>query len=185
MSPSPAQATAADWLAQSELIFSAATVDAAVAQMAAQIRQALAGKPCLWLCVMRGGMYLTGQLMAYLPVAAQLDYVQANRYHGTSGQDIVWHKTPEMDLTGQTVLLLDDILDAGITLAEVKKYCLAHGAAEVLIAVLTEKDNGMDKPVKADFVGLTVPDRYVFGCGMDVYGWWRNLPEIRALKQGA
>ena len=81
-----------------------------------------------------------------------------------------------------TVLLLDDILDEGHTLAAVSKKCLEAGAARILIAVLTEKDTGKAKPIRADFVGLTVPNRYVFGCGMDVYGWWRNLLSIHALK---
>jgi hypoxanthine phosphoribosyltransferase len=80
------------------------------------------------------------------------------------------------------VLLLDDILDAGVTLAAVRDACLALGAAQVKVAVLTEKDLGQAKPIEADYVGLVVPDRYVFGCGMDVYGWWRNLPAIYALK---
>jgi hypoxanthine phosphoribosyltransferase len=90
-------------------------------------------------------------------------------------------KAPEFDLAGQTVVVLDDILDEGITLAEVLRYCQQARAKQVLTAVLTDKDNGLTKPLKADVVGLTVPNRYVFGCGMDVYGWWRNLPEIRAL----
>ncbi|HSH97700.1 MAG TPA: hypoxanthine-guanine phosphoribosyltransferase, partial [Methyloradius sp.] len=70
----------------------------------------------------------------------------------------------------------------GHTLAAIKAKCLELGAKDVLIAVLTEKDLGHAKPVKADFVGLIVPNRYVFGCGMDVYGWWRNLPAIYALN---
>jgi len=85
-------------------------------------------------------------------------------------------------LAGQTVVVVDDILDEGITLAAVVAYCQQAGASRVLTAVLTEKDNGLQKPLQADIVGLTVPNRYVFGCGMDVYSWWRNLPEIRALQ---
>ena len=175
--------TAQDWLQRSEVVCAATAVNTAIMRMAEEITLRVAGQPCILLCVMRGGLYLAGQLMAHLPMPAQLDYLQANRYHGTTGQEVVWSKTPELDLHGQTVVLLDDILDAGLTLEAVKQYCLAQGAAEVLIAVLTEKDNGLQKPVAADFIGLYVPDRYVFGCGMDVYGWWRNLPEIRALKQ--
>lgn len=79
------------------------------------------------------------------------------------------------------MLLLDDILDEGHTLAAVRERCLEAGAAHVVIAVLTEKETGVKKPIAADFVGLHVPNRYVFGCGMDVHGWWRNLPAIYAL----
>jgi len=80
------------------------------------------------------------------------------------------------------VLVLDDILDEGHTLAAIKEQCLQLGAKTVVIAVLVEKVLNKTKPIKADYVGLQVPDRYVFGCGMDVYGWWRNLPAIYALK---
>ena len=130
---------------------------------------------------MRGGLYLAGQLMGRLSLPARLDYLQANRYQGIAGHEIVWSKQPELDLNGQTVIVLDDILDEGVTLAAVVQYCRQAGASQVITAVLTEKDNGLQKPLKADVVGLVVPNRYVFGCGMDVYGWWRNLPEIRAL----
>jgi len=171
------------WLAHSDVVFTAEEVSRAIDRMAAQLRERLSGgQPVVLLCVMRGGLYLAGQLMSRLPLPARLDYLQANRYHGTAGQEIVWSKRPELDLAGQTVVVLDDILDEGVTLAAVVAHCREAGAEQVLTAVLTEKDNGLQKPLLADVVGLTVPNRYVFGCGMDVYGWWRNLPEIRALQ---
>jgi hypoxanthine phosphoribosyltransferase len=77
---------------------------------------------------------------------------------------------------------VDDILDAGETLRSVRETVLSMGAAECRIAVLLEKDIGRSRPVSADFVGLVVPDRYVFGCGLDVRGAWRNLPEIYAMR---
>lgn len=171
------------WIVHSEVIFTAADVSLAIDRMADQLRDCLSSKqPVVLLCVMRGGLYLAGQLMSRLGIPARLDYLQANRYHGTAGQEIVWSKQPELDLAGQTIVVLDDILDEGITLAAVVEYCQQAGASRVITAVLTEKDNGLQKPLVADVVGLTVPNRYVFGCGMDVYGWWRNLPEIRALQ---
>jgi len=80
------------------------------------------------------------------------------------------------------VLVVDDILDEGITLAAIHKTLLQMGAQEVFSAVFADKEIGRDKPVKADFVGVKVPNRYVFGFGMDAYGLWRNLPAIYALK---
>ncbi|HSW83278.1 MAG TPA: phosphoribosyltransferase family protein, partial [Usitatibacter sp.] len=80
-------------------------------------------------------------------------------------------------------LVVDDILDEGITLAAIRKRLLEMGAREVFAAVFADKDIGHDKPVYADFVGVTVPNRYVFGFGMDAYGLWRNLPSIYALKE--
>jgi hypoxanthine phosphoribosyltransferase len=86
-------------------------------------------------------------------------------------------------VAGRHVLVLDDILDEGETLAAIRDKLLEMGAARVWSAVLTDKNNGLDKPIQADFVGLDVPNRYVFGCGMDAYGLWRNLPAIYALKE--
>jgi hypoxanthine phosphoribosyltransferase len=180
MSAPQAQAPS-HWMAHSDVVFTADEVHAAIDRMARQLQQNIAAESVVLLCVMRGGLYLAGQLMSRLPIPARIDYLQANRYHGTTGQEIVWSKQPELDLAGQTVVVLDDILDEGITLAAVVQYCQESGAKQVMTAVLTEKDNGLQKPLQADVVGLVVPNRYVFGCGMDVYGWWRNLPEIRAL----
>ena len=170
------------WLAQSDIVFSVAEVEQALDRMASVLQEKLSGQSVILLCVMRGGTYLAGQLMHRLQLPARLDYLQANRYHGTTGSEITWAKLPELDLAGQTVVVLDDILDEGITLAAVVQHCQQAGARQVVTAVLSEKDNGLQKPLQADVVGLTVPNRYVFGCGMDVYGWWRNLPEIRALR---
>jgi hypoxanthine phosphoribosyltransferase len=89
---------------------------------------------------------------------------------------------PRSRIAGRTILVLDDILDEGITLAAIKSWLLEQGAAECIVAVLAEKELGRAKPVAADFVGVTLPNRYVFGCGMDVKGAWRNLPAIYAVK---
>jgi hypoxanthine phosphoribosyltransferase len=90
---------------------------------------------------------------------------------------------PGPAVQGRTVLVLDDILDEGHTLAAIRDKLLGMGAGRVVIAVLSEKDTGRPKPVKADFTGVMLPNRYVFGCGMDVKGAWRNLPDIYALKE--
>ena len=90
---------------------------------------------------------------------------------------------PKSDLTNRTVLLVDDILDEGITLLAIKEKCLELGAKNVLSAVLVEKKLSHTKPIAADFVGLEVPNAYVFGYGMDAYGWWRNLSAIYALNE--
>jgi hypoxanthine phosphoribosyltransferase len=170
-------------LENSEIIFTEVAVEAALHDLAGALTQALSGANPLVLCVMTGATVFAGKLLPMLRFPLEFDYVQATRYYNrTHGEDIVWKMSPGENVRGRTVLLLDDILDEGHTLHAVREECLRAGAASVSIAVLTEKETGRDKPVRADFVGLTVPDRYVFGCGMDVHGWWRNLPEIRALK---
>ena len=170
-------------LSDSDLIHTQEAVDAAITCLAVEIAQDLQTKSPLIFTVMNGGLYFAGQLLPQLHFPLETDYLHATRYNGeTIGQDVKWGKAPTEKLKGRIVLLLDDILDEGHTLVAIRDRCLALGALEVKIAVLTEKALGHAKPINADYVGLTLPNRYVFGCGMDVYGWWRNLPEIRALK---
>ena len=170
-------------LNQAELIHSSQAVNAAIERLSQEVTLALADACPVVICVMSGGLFFAGQLLARLNFPLQVDYVHASRYqHNTVGNTLTWHALPKFDLSKRTVLLLDDILDEGITLLAIKEKCLALGAKAVLSAVLVEKVLNHSKPMVADFVGLEVPNRYVFGCGMDAYGWWRNLPAIYALK---
>jgi hypoxanthine phosphoribosyltransferase len=170
-------------IANASLIHTADAVAAAINRLALELSEALNDKQPLVISVMGGAVVFSGQLLPKLQFPLEFNYVQASRYRNqTVGQEVLWKVTPGDDVIGRTVLLLDDILDEGHTLAAIKTKCVELGAKQVLIAVLTEKDLGHAKPVQADFVGLTVPNRYVFGCGMDAYGWWRNLPAIYALN---
>lgn len=169
---------------QSELVHGEEVVGQAIRQLAMQINAELQDSMPVVMCVMGGAVVFAGQLLPRLDFPLEFDYVQASRYHNkTEGQQLVWKVMPGDYLHGRTVLLLDDILDQGHTLAAIREKCLEQGAARVVIAVLVEKELAQPKPIQADFVGLKVPDRYVFGCGMDVYGWWRNLPAIYALRE--
>ena len=113
----------------------------------------------------------------------EFDYLHATRYRDqTSGGEIEWRVFPQDLLHGRTVLILDDILDEGHTLAAIRDRCLGFGAKGFYSAVLVEKLLDHPKPIAADFVGITLPNRYVFGCGMDVNGQWRNLPSIFAMR---
>lgn len=171
-------------LADADLIHSEETVQAALAQVAGVIRERLADKNPLVLCVMTGGVIFCGQLLPRLDFPLDFDYLHATRYGPeTQGGKISWRMAPWTSVKGRTVLVVDDILDEGVTLAAVKESLSRLGAAEVLLAVFADKLNGKAKPISADFVGLTVPDRFVFGYGMDVDGAWRNLPAIYAMKE--
>ncbi len=173
----------AEFLSNSDLIVSADEVNSAIVQLAEQISADIGNDEPLVLCVMGGGVAFTGQLLPLLTFPLEFDYVQASRYHNqTEGQNLIWKVMPGENVAGRTVLILDDILDEGHTLAAIREKCMEQGAVRVVIAVLAEKLLDRQKPVSADYVGLELPDRYVFGCGMDVYGWWRNLPAIYALK---
>jgi len=166
------------------LIVPAEEIQTTLDRLAAAIGQRLHASNPLVLTVMGGAVVFAGQLLPRLAFPLNCDYLHATRYGDvTSGGELSWLVEPRTPVAGRTVLVLDDILDEGVTLAAVKQRLLAMGAKECLIAVLTEKDLGRAKPVAADFVGLQLPNRYVFGCGMDVKGAWRNLPAIYALKE--
>ncbi|MGE5769964.1 MAG: hypoxanthine-guanine phosphoribosyltransferase [Betaproteobacteria bacterium] len=176
---------AAQLLDEAELVHSAEVVQAALDRLAAEIGARLAGRHPLVLCVMTGGVVFCGQLLTKLAFPLDFDYLHATRYGPeTQGGKISWRTAPWTSVKDRTVLVVDDILDEGITLAAVKESLKRLGAAEVLVAVLADKASGKAKPVRADFAGLEVPDRFVFGFGMDVDGAWRNLPAIYALKPG-
>lgn len=170
-------------LAEADLLVPAEAVAAALDGLAEAITARLADRHPLVLTVMGGAVVFAGQLLPRLAFPLECDYIHATRYRNTtSGHDIEWRVEPGTAVAGRTVLVLDDILDEGVTLAAIRQRLLSQGVDECLVAVLTEKDLGRDKPVRADFVGLRLPDRYVFGCGMDVRGAWRNLPAIYAVK---
>ncbi|MHB0916885.1 MAG: hypoxanthine-guanine phosphoribosyltransferase [Thiobacillus sp.] len=170
-------------LDNAECVASADTVQAVINRMAGEIAGTLAADLPLVLAVMGGAVVFAGQLLPRLNFPLEFDYLHVTRYRGnTSGGEVEWRVLPGQNVAGRSVLVLDDILDEGETLAAIRDKLHDMGAARVWSAVLTNKDNGLTKPIQADFVGLDVPDRYVFGCGMDAYGLWRNLPAIYALK---
>ena len=160
-------------------------VEAALDRMAADIGQAISDRNPLLLCVMMGGLIVSSELFTRLRFPVQLDYLHATRYQGTrGGKALKWITRPSQDLKGRTLLVVDDILDEGLTLAAILDYCHEQGAGAVYSAVLVEKIHGR-KPddLKADFVGLRVEDRYLFGYGMDYHGYLRNLKGIYAVAE--
>src|SRR5574343_397683 len=177
---------AREMLAIAEIIHDEAAVQTALGEVATAITARLADKYPLVLCVMTGGVVFCGQLMTRLAFPLDFDYLHATRYGPeTQGGKISWRTAPWTSVKGRTVLVVDDILDEGVTLAAVEQSLKQLGATAVYTAVFADKLNGKQKPLKADFVGLTVPDRFVFGFGMDAGGAWRNLPAIYAVKDGA
>lgn len=170
-------------LEQADLICSEEEVGIAVKRIAQQVTAALAESNPLVLSVMGGAVVFTGHLLPQLRFPLEFDYLHVTRYDGaTRGGAVQWKVGPRTDLTGRTVLVLDDILDEGNTLAAVRDRLLAGGAKAFFSAVFADKNIGRAKPIQADFVGIEVPDRYVFGFGMDVNEYWRNLPSIHAIK---
>ncbi|CAH0991642.1 Hypoxanthine-guanine phosphoribosyltransferase [Sinobacterium norvegicum] len=173
-------------MAEADLVVSEETINAAYDKMAAEITDKLADKDPIFVCVMNGGLVTTSEVTKRLQFPSQIDYCHATRYRDETvgGETLEWRATPQRSLEGRVVVVVDDILDEGVTLASIIESCKVQGAAEIYSAVLVNKlhDRKVDKALVGDFVGLEVEDRFIFGCGMDYKGYLRNLPAIYALK---
>ena len=166
-----------------EQLYSQQQVEEALDRMAADIERSIGRDDPLILCVMTGGLVAASELFLRMNFPAQLDYLHATRYQGTSGgNELSWITRPTKPLRDRSVLVIDDILDEGLTLAAILDYCRQQGAAVARSAVLVEKLHQRKAPgLQADFVGLQVQDRYVFGYGMDYHGYLRNVRGIYAV----
>lgn len=172
-------------LADSDQLVTESDVVAAIARIADEMTAELNGSNPVLVCCMNGGLVFAGQLLTKLVFPLQIDYVHATRYgHAINGVALDWKVRPQIDLHGRTVVLLDDILDEGVTLAAIADYCRQQGAAKVMMAVLVEKLHlrKVTPGMRADFTGIEVGDRFLFGYGLDYKGYWRNAPGIYALK---
>lgn len=170
---------------EADCLHDQAQVEQALDRMAREIRETLAGQDPLVLCVMTGGVVAAGHLLTRLDFPLQVDYLHATRYRGSvqGAAELHWLVRPQTPLEGRAVLIIDDILDEGRTLAGILDYCQQHGAASVHSAVLVLKHHDRrDADIQADFVGVQVQDRYVFGYGMDYKEYLRNAPGIYAVK---
>jgi hypoxanthine phosphoribosyltransferase len=170
---------------EADCVASPAAVEAAFDRLAEEITQRLKNTNPLIYAVMNGGLIVAGRLLAKLDFPLEVDYLHATRYgHALSGCALDWRARPARELTGRTVLIIDDVLDEGYTLDAICACVRELGAAEVLTAVLVHKlhDRKARPGMRADFTGLEAPDRFLFGCGMDYKGYWRNAPGIYAIK---
>jgi len=172
-------------LEESDCVVSAAAVTAAYDSLAARINAEYRQLNPLIMGVMIGGLVPVAEILRRLEFAFELDYLHATRYRGaTTGGGLVWKRQPEADLQGRHVLVVDDILDEGHTLVAVRAALQERSPASLKVAVLTEKRHDRRaRGAHAEFIGCSVPDRYVFGSGMDYKGYWRQLPGIHALRE--
>jgi hypoxanthine phosphoribosyltransferase len=166
---------------KSTCLFTKQEIELALDSMANDIHAKLKEANPILLCVMVGGLIPAGNLLPRLDFPLELDYIHATRYKGsTHGGELEWMVKPDTSLEGRTVLIVDDILDAGLTLASIRDFCKTQNAKEVFTAVLLDKQvkrspGGISK---ADFAGITLEDGFVFGYGMDYNGYLRNVPGI-------
>jgi len=164
-----------------QLLHSEEEVEAAIDVMAEKINASLASLNPIILCVMNGGIVTAGKLMTKLNFPLTLDAINVSRYgNETRGSTINWLQKPGSDLKNRAILIIDDILDEGLTLEAIYQYCQEQGANQVYSAVLIDKQINKPKPVQADFIGLSVADHYLYGYGMDYKGYLRNAAGIYA-----
>ena len=162
-------------------LYSVEEINQALDRMAEEIHRDFADKNPIIICVMIGGLIPLGNLLPRLDFPMEVDYVHATRYQGeTRGGELFWKAKPVSDFTNRAVLVVDDILDGGITLQQIINYINNNGASSVKSAVLVDKhhkrvEGGL---AHADYVGLTVEDHFIFGYGMDYNEYLRNAPGI-------
>ena len=169
---------------EADCLYDRAAVEAALDRMAAEINRDLGDGDVLALCVMNGGLVAAGSLLPRLQLPLRVDYMHATRYRErTTGDELHWKVAPSQSLAGRHLLVIDDILDEGYTLEAIMRFCWQQSPASVRAAVLVQKEHqrGVRPPV--DYIGLRVPDRYVFGYGMDYKGYWRNAAGIYAVAE--
>ncbi len=167
---------------QADLLFDEAQVETALDTMAGAIGERLGKTNPVVVCLMNGGVVPFGRLLTRLHFPLQVDYVHATRYGvRIQGGELEWIAGPFMAPENRTIILVDDILDEGTTLAAIESFYRSKGAKAVYKAVLTRKDRPRKVDISVDFVGLEIPDRYVFGYGMDYKGYLRNAPGIYAV----
>lgn len=167
--------------AKSKCLYTKSQIEDALDKLATEISYQLSDANPIFLCVVLGGIVPLGNLLPRLDFPLEVDYVHATRYQGkTTGQELEWKVKPWRSMEGRTMIIVDDILDGGITLSSIIDYCIGQKAKEVFTAVLVNKRRGRvpDAVQQADFVGLEVDDHYVFGYGMDYKEYLRNAPGI-------
>lgn len=180
MSPEQARATLRD----ADCLFSRDAVETAIDRLAERTATALKDRNPLVMGVMNGGVVLMGGLLTRWSFPMQVDYLHATRYRGGTrgGDQLHWLARPQAPLKDRTVVIVDDILDGGITLEGIKTFCEEQGAEQVISIVLVDKHNPeRDPAITVDYAALEAPNRYLFGYGMDYQDYLRNAPGIFAV----
>jgi hypoxanthine phosphoribosyltransferase len=172
-------------LGKARCLYDMSQIHQALDRLAIELSAVLEQSNPLIIAVMNGGLIPAGHLLTRLKFPLQVDYLHATRYRGeTSGGQLQWTVKPQHSLKDRTVLVIDDILDEGITLNSILDFCREQGVEKVYSCVLVEKNHDRKAGCPdADFIGMHVEDVYVFGFGMDYKGYLRNAPGIFAADE--
>ncbi len=155
------------------------------AQLGEAITRDYQGQELTAICVLKGAAVFFSQLIQQIKLPVTLDFIQVSSYGKSTVSDgkLAWLKQPEFPVAGKHILLVEDILDTGFTLWNVRQKLLSQGAESVKICTLLDKPARRKVPqIQADYVGYTVPDAFLVGYGLDYAEKYRNLPYIGVLK---
>ena len=165
-------------------IASETDVSTALQRIASEATVVLAQENPIVLAVMQGGVFTAVELCRRFDFPHEFDFIHVTRYEQSlTGGKLSWRAFPNLELSGRTVLLVDDILDQGATLAALYQELIRSGVSQLYSAVLVSKNlENPGKRINVDFVGMEVEDVYVFGCGMDYKGYWRGLRSLYSVN---
>jgi hypoxanthine phosphoribosyltransferase len=167
-------------------LFSKSEIERRVAEMGAEISRDLAGSELIALCVLKGAMFFCSDLMRHIAFDVALDFIQVSSYgdQKTSSGVVTLLKEPQLDMRGKSVLIVEDIIDSGLSMNEVFRYIkLDRGAREVRTATFLDKPTARKIPFKADYVGFSIDPKFVIGYGLDYAEKYRNIPDIQVLSE--
>ncbi len=152
-----------------------------IEKLAATINKDFMGQDVVVLCVMTGGMVFCSHLLTHLSFPVRFDYVHISRYGDKDhGGQLRWIKEPNLNLDGQNILIVDDMIDEGVSLTEVVNFCLNKNPRSVKTAVLLnkEKPRKHNDIVEPDYHGFAIEDKFVYGFGIDYKHYYRNAENI-------
>src|SRR4051794_26243991 len=165
-------------------LFSKSDIDKRVAEMGAEITRDLAGSELIALCVLKGAMFFCSDLMRHIGFDVALDFIQVSSYgdQKTSSGVVTILKEPQLDMHGKSVLIVEDIIDSGLSMREVNRYIGSRGASRVRTATFLDKPKARKVDFQPDYVGFSIEPYFVIGYGLDYAEKYRNIPEIQVLS---
>src|SRR5256885_167395 len=165
-------------------LFSKSDIERRVAEVGVESTRDLAGSELIALCVLKGAMFFCSDLMRHIAFDVALDFIQVSSYgdQKTSSGVVTLLKEPQLDMHGKSVLIVEDIIDSGLSMNEVNRYIGSRGASQVRTATFLDKPKARKVDFAADYVGFSIEPYFVIGYGLDYAEKYRNIPEIQVLS---
>ncbi|WP_288530476.1 hypoxanthine phosphoribosyltransferase [uncultured Secundilactobacillus sp.] len=166
------------------VLFSQEDIQAACRRLGAQISRDYKGKKPVVVGVLKGAILFMVDLIKEMDIMTEVDFLDVSSYHGgvASTGSITLNREIETDISGRHVIIVEDIIDTGLTLQYMLNYLNAHHVASAKVCTLLDKPEGRKVTAKADYVGFNVPNEFVVGYGLDYQEFYRNLPYVGVLK---